>query len=95
MPTYGYQCTDCQHEFQVFQNMKDDPIAACPECEGRVKRLLFPVGIVFKGSGWHINDYRTPEKTADGEGAKAETKTDSETKPASDAKPAEAKATAE
>jgi putative FmdB family regulatory protein len=63
LPTYGYQCTECKYEFSVFQNMKDDPIAVCPQCSGKVKRLLYPVGIVFKGSGWYINDSRAPEKT--------------------------------
>lgn len=41
--------------------MKDDPIKTCPECSGAVKRLLYPVGIVFKGSGWYINDSRKPD----------------------------------
>lgn len=63
MPTYGYQCTECKHEFSVFQNMKDDPITACPQCGEKVKRLLYPVGIVFKGTGWYINDSRAPEKS--------------------------------
>ncbi len=63
MPTYGYQCTECKYEFSVFQNMKDDPIAVCTQCNGKVKRLLYPVGIVFKGTGWYINDSRAPEKT--------------------------------
>ena len=75
MPTYGYQCNDCKHEFSVFQAMKDDPIAICPECEGTVKRLLYPVGIVFKGSGWYINDSRKPEK-AEGSGEKTEANKD-------------------
>ena len=72
MPTYGYQCNDCKHEFSVFQAMKDDPIAICPECAGTVKRLLYPVGVVFKGSGWYINDSRKPEK-AEGSGEKTDT----------------------
>lgn len=63
MPTYGYQCTECKYEFSVFQSMKDDPIATCTQCSGKVKRLLYPVGIVFKGTGWYINDSRSPEKT--------------------------------
>jgi predicted nucleic acid-binding Zn ribbon protein len=43
--------------------MKDTAIAVCPECGGTVKRLLYPVGIVFKGSGWYVNDSRKPEKS--------------------------------
>ncbi|HEV2473353.1 MAG TPA: FmdB family zinc ribbon protein [Chthonomonadales bacterium] len=68
MPTYGYQCSECKHEFQIFQSMRDDPISVCPECNGAVKRLMYPVGIVFKGSGWYINDSRKPEKSASAEG---------------------------
>ncbi len=68
MPTYGYQCTQCAFEFQVFQKMSDDPVRICPECQGAVKRLLYPVGIVFKGSGWYVTDSRKPEKS-EGESA--------------------------
>jgi len=72
VPTYGYKCTQCEYQFQVFQSMKDDPVATCPECQGAVTRLLYPVGIVFKGSGWYITDSRKPEKAdaAEGNGAK-------------------------
>ena len=91
MPTYGYQCEKCGHQFQVFQKMSDTPVSTCPECRGKVKRLLYPVGVVFKGSGWHITDYRKPEKSetsgetaapATSESAKNDTpKTDSTSKP--------------
>lgn len=80
MPTYGYQCTQCGHEFQVFQKMSDDPIRVCPTCSGEVKRLLYPVGIVFKGSGWYVNDSRAPEKSEGDSADKGEKTT--ETKPA-------------
>ena len=46
----------------------------CPECEGRVKRLMYPVGIVFKGSGWYINDSRKPDKSEEGDKKPAEAK---------------------
>ncbi len=76
MPTYGYRCIDCKHEFSVFQAMKDDPISTCPECSGAVKRLLYPVGVVFKGSGWYITDSRKADakdiSSGDDSGAKAE-----------------------
>ncbi len=71
MPTYGYKCTKCEHEFEVFQKITDEPIQDCPKCEGGVKKLLFPVGIVFKGSGFHINDYKKPEKKSVTEPASA------------------------
>lgn len=83
MPTYGYRCTECKHEFQVFQGMKEDPISVCPQCKGAVKRLLYPVGIVFKGSGWYINDSRKPEVTREGSSdGKSEGKSDATEKPA-------------
>ena len=75
VPTYGYQCTECKHQFQVFQSMKDDPVSICPECTGAVKRLLYPVGVVFKGSGWYINDSRKPEASPEGATKPAETST--------------------
>lgn len=89
MPTYGYQCTQCKHEFSVFQNMKDDPVATCPECSGAVKRLLYPVGVVFKGTGWYINDSRKPEKTEAAEKPAAEKTPAAGDSKAETAKPAE------
>jgi hypothetical protein len=53
--------------------MKDDPIAVCPECAAPVIRLLYPVGIVFKGSGWYINDSRKADP-ADSSAKAAESK---------------------
>ena len=91
MPTYGYQCTECKHEFSVFQNMKDDPIAVCIQCGGKVKRLLYPVGIVFKGTGWYINDSRAPEKSEKtGDSDKTENK--EKTEPVAAAAPASGEA---
>ncbi|HAH85987.1 MAG TPA: FmdB family transcriptional regulator [Armatimonadetes bacterium] len=57
MPTYGYQCTKCSYIFEKVQKITDNPLTECPECKGKVKRLLYPVGIVFKGAGFHVNDY--------------------------------------
>ncbi|HUV05477.1 MAG TPA: FmdB family zinc ribbon protein [Armatimonadota bacterium] len=65
MPTYGYQCTACNHTFEVFQKIADEPIRECEKCRGKVRRLLYPVGIVFKGPGFHVTDYRKPEKKDD------------------------------
>jgi putative FmdB family regulatory protein len=64
MPTYEYQCTKCDHSFEIIQKITDDPISDCEKCGGRVRKVMFPVGIVFKGSGFHINDYRKPEKSS-------------------------------
>jgi putative FmdB family regulatory protein len=64
MPTYVYQCDKCGVQFERRQRVTDDPITTCPECEGRVRRVLQPVGIVFKGSGWYCTDNRAKQPTA-------------------------------
>ena len=57
MPTYGYRCEN-GHEFDLVQRMSDDPVAECPSCGSRGRRLFFPAGIVFKGSGFYKTDSR-------------------------------------
>lgn len=62
MPTYEYECKECEHKFEVFQSMKGDPIKECPECKGEVRRLFGTGGgIIFKGSGFYATDYRSEE----------------------------------
>lgn len=72
MPTYAYRCTACSHSFEIFQKFTDEPLSTCPECGSPVRKVFQPVGIVFKGSGWYINDSRAPEK----ESSKPETARD-------------------
>ena len=68
MPTYEYECQKCGHHYELYQSIKDGPKRACPKCHGRVKRLLGTgAGLIFKGSGFYITDYRKPSYT---EGAK-------------------------
>ncbi len=57
MPTYEYQCKSCSHRFEVWQKMIDEPLSVCPECQGTIRRVLFPAGIVFKGSGFYKTDH--------------------------------------
>lgn len=71
MPTYTYRCSDCAHEFEQFQRFSDDPLTECPACKGNVRRVLHPVGIVFKGTGFYITDNRKPEPSEDGSAGKA------------------------
>ena len=58
MPTYVYACDSCGAQFEQFQSFKDEPLRVCPSCDGAVRRVFQPVGIVFKGSGWYITDSR-------------------------------------
>ena len=62
MPTYEYRCTSCGHEFEVFQKMTDPPKKRCPQCRGKVeKKLSAGAGLLFKGSGFYITDYRSED----------------------------------
>ena len=58
MPTYGYRCSNCGHEFEIRQKMSDEPLKTCPKCEGKLTKILYPVGISFKGSGFYTTDYK-------------------------------------
>jgi len=59
MPTYEYRCTACQHLFEEFQSIMDKPLKKCPQCGGRIKRLIGTgAGIIFKGSGFYETDYK-------------------------------------
>jgi putative FmdB family regulatory protein len=58
VPTYGYRCEKCGHEFDVWQRMSDEAGAACPDCGSESRRLFFPAGIVFKGGGFYKTDSR-------------------------------------
>ena len=58
MPIYEYQCDQCNYHFERFQSFNDEPVRECPRCAGKVRRVLQPVGIVFKGSGFYITDNR-------------------------------------
>lgn len=73
MPHYDYVCETCEKQFEVFQSMNDKRLTKCPEkgCKGKVRRLIGTgAGLVFKGSGFYITDYRS-------EGYKAAAKQDS------------------
>lgn len=71
MPTYDYECTRCGHVYEKFHAISDEPEKVCPECGGPVKRLIGTgAGIIFKGGGFYITDYRSKEYK---EKAKSET----------------------
>jgi putative FmdB family regulatory protein len=63
MPTYEYECTNCNKIFEVFQRITEEPLKSCPTCKNKVSRLIGGgSGIIFKGSGFYATDYRKPEK---------------------------------
>ncbi len=61
MPTYDYRCAKCEHEWELFQSIKADPVKKCPKCgKMSAKRVIGPgAAIVFKGSGFYQTDYRS------------------------------------
>src|SRR5215203_4681719 len=82
MPTYDYKCAACAHTFEKFQSIKSDPIKKCPVCgKNKVQRLIGTgAGLIFKGSGFYITDYRDAgykESAKADSAASSETKTDS------------------
>lgn len=84
MPTYEYECSGCGHAFERFQGINEDPIRICPECGGKVRRLISAGGgLVFKGPGFYATDYRSGPSEPSGKG-----KSKTEGKGATDQKPA-------
>ena len=57
MPIYEYECNDCGCHFDKRQSFHDEPVAICPKCEGKARRVLHAVPIIFKGSGFYVTDY--------------------------------------
>ena len=64
MPTYEYRCEACGHTFELFQKFADKPVETCELCGARVNKVLHPVAIHFKGSGFYTTDYGRGSKTA-------------------------------
>ena len=78
MPTYDYKCDACGHAFEKFQSIKAAPIRKCPKCgKSKVRRLISTgAGLIFKGSGFYITDYRSEsykEKAKSESGEKTDT----------------------
>lgn len=61
MPTYEYECTECEYSFDEFQKINDKPLTKCPKCGGPVRRLISGgAGLIFRGSGFYVTDYKRP-----------------------------------
>jgi putative FmdB family regulatory protein len=95
MPTYGYRCTAGDHQFEIVQRFSDDPIRECPTCGAEVRRIIHPVGVVFKGSGWYITDSRKSSEGGTASAKEGEAKPAEPKKDAAKAEPAAAKAVAD
>ena len=107
MPTYEYVCSKCGHEFEKFQSIADKPLATCPKdaCaqkkwgRGKVKKKISAgAGLIFKGSGFYITDYRSDKykeaakkdsasSTASSSDSKSSSGSESKSTPKSESKP--------
>lgn len=58
MPIYVYECGACQHRFERKQDFHEEPVAVCPSCEGKARRIIHSIPVIFKGSGFYITDNR-------------------------------------
>ncbi|MCC7446780.1 MAG: zinc ribbon domain-containing protein [Anaerolineae bacterium] len=64
MPIYLYECEDCGERFEAKQSFSEAPLKICPTCEGTIHRVIQPVGVVFKGSGFYVTDSRGKQNLA-------------------------------
>lgn len=89
MPTYDYQCKACEHRFEQFQSITAAPIRKCPKCKkNKVQRLISTgAGLIFKGSGFYITDYRSEGYKNAAKAESGTTPAAGESKPAGDAQP--------
>lgn len=69
MPIYEYECGVCQFRFERKQSFDEEPVTMCPECQGKARRVIHSIPVIFKGSGFYITDSR---KSADPEKSKEE-----------------------
>jgi putative FmdB family regulatory protein len=93
MPTYEYKCDSCHHTFEVFQSIKAEPLTKCPNCgKSKLKKLISSgAGLIFKGSGFYLTDYKNKHsQTKKSSGKVIDTTKESATKDTP--KPAEKKA---
>ncbi|MBN1965204.1 MAG: zinc ribbon domain-containing protein [Anaerolineae bacterium] len=77
MPVYTYQCEECGVRFDAKQRFSDDPITVCPECGGQTHKVIQPVGVVFKGSGFYVTDNRSKRSGLTGSGKDTSEKAES------------------
>jgi len=57
LPIYEYECSSCRSRFERKQRFDEEPVATCPQCSGKARRLIHSVPVVFKGSGFYCTDH--------------------------------------
>jgi putative FmdB family regulatory protein len=76
VPTYDYQCRSCGSVTEVIHSMLEEGPSVCERCGGVLRRVLFPAGIIFKGSGFYRNDSRNGSSAGSGSGSSKGTDAD-------------------
>ncbi|HNS02048.1 MAG TPA: zinc ribbon domain-containing protein [Anaerolineae bacterium] len=80
MPVYEYECDNCSLRFEKVQRFSDEPVRICPNCGESVHRVIQPVGIIFKGSGFYVTDNRGKSSTTPPTKRDGDSKSDGEAK---------------
>lgn len=77
MPIYEYECLTCLHRFDEIQRFSDPPKETCPKCSEKVRKLIFPAAVIFKGAGFYATEYgKSKHSVSPAAGAAAEAKSD-------------------
>ena len=84
MPTYEYQCLECKHKFDIWQEVGSPP-PPCENCQSQTKKVFQPPRIIFKGSGFYLTDLRSEQAAKNGESKSEKSESSSESN-SSDAK---------
>ena len=71
VPTYDYECRSCGNRIEVIHSMLDDGPSTCEVCGGALRRVIYPTGIIFKGSGFYKTDSRSGAASSGGSGTPA------------------------
>ncbi len=78
MPIYEYACETCGKHREVIQKFSDEPLRTCPDCGGKVQKLISHTSFILKGTGWYVTDYASPERKKALEGEKPQTSANGE-----------------
>jgi len=68
VPIYEYECGLCHFHFERKQGFDEEPVAMCPKCQGKARRVLHSVPVIFKGSGFYTTDNRKDDATESAKG---------------------------
>ena len=83
MPIYEYVCQKCGHHLEVMQKISDKPLSKCPNCRGKLEKIISQTSFQLKGSGWYVTDY-----AKSGKSGKPDAKTDKKTETKTETKEA-------